>query len=390
MKDYFGKNSPIRFVFPIDGDCISPREGERIPGGIRIKATVEAPKGHRVSICGSDAVYENGVYTASVELRGYKNTLCARDHTSGDEQRITVCHLSGADKKYRLFTDDNILFLADINEHKDEYKSIFDNPYLAIYKKAHELYGAVVTINIFYEFRGEAKKGFSPHRPDFDLSMMTDKFKDEFRENGHWLKLSFHSKNELPNKPYANASAEEISRDCIEVNREILRFAGPEVMSECATIHFAETSEDGSRALRTMGYRALEGDFVMTSCMCGYHYPVEMIKHIMTRDFYYDTDIDLFFCRTDIVLNGSTNEKNMEKMRELIASPTEGGYMDILIHEQYYYDDYRYHKPDFEARILDPCRLLYENGYKGEFIGDVIKEKTVTDFPYESIDSIII
>ena len=80
----------------------------------------------------------------------------------------------------------------------------------------------------------------------------------------------------------------------------------------------------------------------------------------------------------------------MDKMRELIASPTEGGYMDILIHEQYFYDDYRYHKPDYAERILGPCRLLHENGYRGEFIGDVIKERDAVDFPYNKINSIII
>lgn len=388
MRDYFGKGSPIRFRFPIHGDCISPREGELFDGGIRIKAVVEAPIGHTVTVCGTEAVPENGAYTATVELRAHRNTLCARDLTDGTEQKITVCFLSGADKKYRLFSDDNILFLADITYHKDEYASIFDNPYLAIYKKAHDLYGAKVHINLFYEFRGEAKKYFSSQRPDFDLSMMTDKFRDEFRANGDWLKLSFHSRAEKPDKPYASASAEEISRDCVRLNRELLRFAGPEVFSDCTTVHFAETTEEGTRALRSLGYRALEGDFVLSSCMCGYHYPEEMVKHIMTRDFYYDPEIDIYFCRTDIVLNGSTREKNMEKLRTLIASPTEGGYMDILMHEQYYYDDYAHFKPDFEARILDPCRLLFENGYKGEFISDVIRERPAAEYPYEKIDCV--
>ena len=388
MKDYFGKSSPIRFAFPINGDCINGREGDPIEGGTRIKVRVEAPEGHEVSVCGLPTVFENGYYTAFINLYARKSTLCARDLTSGDEQKITVCYLPRANKTYRLFSDDNILFLADINEHKDEYRSIFDNPYLAIYKRAHDLYGAKVHINLFYQFDAEARKCFSPSRPDFDLSMMTDKFRDEFRANGDWLKLSFHSKAENPPKPYTSASAEEISRDCIELNRQLLRFAGPEVFSDCTTIHFAETTEEGTRALRSLGYRALEGDFVVSSCPCSYHYPDEMVRHVMHRDFYYDPDIDIFFCRTDIVLNGSTHEKNMEKMRELIANPTEGGYLDILMHEQYYYEDYRYHKPDFEARVLEPCKLLWENGYVGEFISDVIRERPVVDFPYENTSSI--
>lgn len=388
MRDYFGINSPIRFIFPIDGDCINPREGELFKGGIRIKVKVQAPIGHEITVCGHTAVYEDGYYTATVELRAFKNTLCARDKTSGCEQKITVCFLAEANKKYRLFSDDNILFLADINEYKDEYNSIFDNPYLAIYRKAHDLYGAKVHINLFFQFDAAAKKHFSPERPDFDLTRMTDKFRDEFRANGSWLKLSFHAKAEMPNKPYANASAEEITRDCIRLNRELLRFAGPEVFSDCTTIHFAETTEEGTRALRSLGYRALEGDFVKSSCPCGYHYPEEMVDHIMTRDFYYDPEIDIFFCRTDIVLNDSTLEQNMKKMRELIENPCEGGYLDILMHEQYYYEDYRNHKPDFADRILLPCKFLWENGYTGAFISDVIRERAAVDFPYGDVDMI--
>jgi hypothetical protein len=388
MRDYFGTNSPIRFVFPIDGDCINPREGEVFEGGIRIKVTVQAPKGHEVTVCGNPAIDENGFYVTTVELRAHKNTLCARDLTDGCEQKITVCYLPKANKKYRLLADDNILFLADLNEHKDEYESIFENPYLAIYKKAHDLYGAKVHINLFFQFDAAARKYFSADRPDFDLTRMTDRFRDEFRANGDWLKLSFHSKAEHPFSPYGKASADEITRDCIQLNRELLRFAGPEVFSDCTTIHFAETTEEGTRALRSLGYRALEGDFVKSAYPCGYHYPEEMVDHIMTRDFYYDPEIDIFFCRTDIVLNDGTPDENMEKMRKLIETPSEGGYLDILIHEQYFYEVYKYHKPDFAERVLLPCQFLWENGYTGEFISDVIRELPVVDFPHDKIDEI--
>ncbi len=388
MKDYFVKDSTFRFLFPIDGDCISPREVEIIPGGIRIKVTLEAPVGHEITVNGTHADFFDGVYSANIELYACRNTICARDLTGKTEQKITVYHFEKANNKYCLFTDDNILFLADIHYNKDKYKSIFDNPYLAIYKKAHDLYDAKVHVNIFYEFCGEAKKRFSKKRPDFNLSMMTDKFKDEFRANSDWLEFSFHSKGELPSKPYSNASAEEISRDCIQLNKELLRFAGTEVMSDCATIHFAETTEDGTRSLRSLGYRALEGDFVPGECMCAYHYSADTVEHIKCRDFYYDTDIDMFFCRTDLVLNCDTHENNMNTMKELIASQNLGGFMDILIHEQYYYEDYCNFKPDYEQRILEPCRLLFENGYKGAFISEVICEKPVRDFPYCNTDCI--
>ena len=33
-----------------------------------------------------------------------------------------------------------------------------------------------------------------------------------------------------------------------------------------------------------------------------------------------------------------------------------------------------YYLPDFEARVLEPAKLLFENGYKGTFIKEVISE----------------
>ena len=50
-------------------------------------------------------------------------------------------------KRFRISSDDNILFLKDLSE--GDYKSIFDHPYLAVYKKAHDLFGAKVHLNLF-------------------------------------------------------------------------------------------------------------------------------------------------------------------------------------------------------------------------------------------------
>ncbi len=389
MIDYFNASSPIRFVFPIDGDCVNERDGLSPRGFVQISAKVAAPKGHKVTICGAEAAYEDGYYTAPVEIIGRRTTLTATDETAGDECHIAVYYLPASVKGYRISSDDNILFLADITAHKDEYASIFENPYLAVYKKAHDLYGAKVHINLFYEFRGEAKRCFASDRPDFDLSMMTDKFKEEFRANADWLKLSFHSKNELPSAPYENATAEEITRDCIRVNREILRFAGPEVLSEVTTLHFGAANETAVRAMREMGYRALTGYFTPDSgYMVAYHAPKALVEHVYERDFWYDRDNDLFFGRIDTVINEGTNEGNLAEIAETIASPTRGGFVSILMHEQYFYEDYTRFRPDFEARILDPARLLYENGYQGRLISEVVREHPLCDFPWYATDEL--
>jgi len=117
-----------------------------------------------------------------------------------------------------------------------------------------------------------------------------------------------------------------------------------------------------------------------------YHTPYELTKHIYDRDFWYDSDNDVFFGRIDNVLNGSTNEANMAEIAEITGSPTRGGFVSIMIHEQYFYEDYVSYRPDFEARVLDPARMLWEKGYKGRLISEVIEERKLCDFPFDKVD----
>ena len=282
--------------------------------------------------------------------------------------------LSGAVGGYRISSDDNILFLADLTAHADDYTSIFEHPYLAVYKEAHDLYDAKVHLNLFYEFAESDQAYFSTHRPYFNLSMMTDKFKGEFRQNADWLKLSFHSRRNSM-RPYENTTTEEITRECLEVHREIIRFAGEESLAACTTLHFGAANEVAVRAMRAMGYRVMAGYFIPgRPNPVAYHASEAMIEHIYHRDFFCDTDTDMFFGRIDCVVNCSTNEENLREIAEAAESPTRGGYVEIMIHEQYFYKDYVNYLPDFRARVLDPAHYLFDVGYRGRFLSDVIAE----------------
>ena len=193
----------LEFIFPIDGDCVNERDGSATQNGVCVNVKVKADENSDVYICGKKAEYQDGVYSMDVEFCGYRNIVVAEDRANGEEKKIAGYYLPNAVKKFRVSSDDNIIFLQDITKNKDVYNSIFENPYLAIYKKAHELYGAKVHLNLFYEFHPEEKTRFSDKsREYFDLSMMTDKFKSEWQANSDWLKLNFHAKSDKPDKPY--------------------------------------------------------------------------------------------------------------------------------------------------------------------------------------------
>ncbi len=383
MDKYFKKDQPIYFISPIDGDCVNERDGKPIDFGVSVPVNVKAPENSEVYINGQKAEYSDGKYSININITGYRTTICAEDKTNGTSCKIAVYYLPDAVGKYRISSDDNILFLQDINKNKDVYKSIFENPYLAIYKKAHDLYGAKVHINLFYEFNPyEAFKDST--REYFNLSMMTDKFKDEFRANSDWLKLAFHSRSENPPRPYQHADPETITRDCIDVCREIIRFAGPECMNDSTTIHWGEANIPCVRALRALGFKSLTGYFTKRADgtpLVSYYAPSELIDHIEERDFWYDTDENMLFGRIDRVLNSSTYDNVMKKVKEAAEHPHRGGFVSIMIHEQYFYEDYGNYLPDFEARVLDPAKYLYEHGYVGSHISDVVKERALRDNP---------
>ena len=374
MKRHFDENAPIRFLFPIDGDSLNERDGEVVGNTLTVAVQVAAPTGHRVRISGREATETDGVYVARVELGAYRTELIATDETAGTDCRASVFRLPNAVGGFRISSDDNILFLADLTAHKEDYASLFENPYLAVYREAHERYGAKVHLNLFYEFAESDKQYFSTERPYFNLSMVTDKFKAEFEENADWLRLSFHSRANTM-RPYENTTAEEIGTECEAVHREILRFAGEKTLSACTTLHFGAANGVAVEEMYRRGYRAMAGYFIPgRPNPVAYHASEELIGHIFDRDFFCDTDTGMFFGRIDSVLNCNTNEINLAEVKEATESPTRGGYIEVMIHEQYFYKDYVNYLPDFRERVLDPVRYLYEKGYRGRFLAEAIAE----------------
>ena len=85
-------------------------------------------------------------------------------------------------KTFCFTVDDNIRFFKEIMQ--SGYESIFEHPYLQVYKRLHDKFNAKVQLNLFFE------------DSEFELSEFTSAYKNEWEENSDWLKLSFHSQYE--------------------------------------------------------------------------------------------------------------------------------------------------------------------------------------------------
>jgi len=338
------------------------RDGVVAGGGLRVEVVVIAEPGSAVSIGGVRAIEKGGRYSAETLLNGYENTIGVRNETTGEEKELRVYWLPSFADGYRLSIDDNIWFLRDIHQHEGVYKSIFDNPYLAFLRGVHAAYGTKIHLNLFYETDG------------FNLSQLSDAFAAEWKAQASWLRLSFHALGEFPDKPYQTANYAKVKRDGELVMNEIRRFAGPELMGPMTTLHWGEATVEGSRALRDLGYKGQLGYFNVDDELpaVSYYLDVEQRRHIKKRFVWKDNREDIVFIRSSIVID----KTGLGDIRpHLDGYRAKGGlppYVDLLVHEQYYYPFYFNHQPDLMDRIRTAVGWAANNGYEPKFLEECI------------------
>ncbi len=318
-----------------------------------------APAGAKVSVNGIAATAAAGGFEAQVVVRERENKIVVKD-ANGRQNAITVLWDRDSFPRYRFSTDDNIWFLRDIARNASTYSSIFQNPYLALWRDMHRKYGMKVHHNIYYETSG------------FNLSQMPDKFRAEWQANADWMRLSFHARANDPARPYLHSSPEQIRQDYRAVIREIERFAGKEVLGPVTTIHWGATTQAAARALRQEGVRVMLGVDPFRDDMphVGYYLSIPQMHYMLGRDYWKDTEEDILFLHHDIVVNTITPDKIDAYLDRVAADPHESEVMELIIHEEYFDPEYRAYEPDFRQRVERAIQWVTRHGYKPVLFGD--------------------
>ena len=351
----------LLFLNPIDGDMLSEYDGIVSNECLTTKVKVMASAGRTLKLNGIGAKFTDGIYWAEVCLKDYKNVIEVFDVNSGERQSITAFWLKNLVNKYRLSLDDNIWFLQDISENSNKYKSIFENPYLGFLKQVHDTYGTKIHLNIYYQTEG------------FNLSQMTTKFKSEWRDNSGWLGLSFHALQNDPDRPYIKASYDQVKKDCEMVNEQIRRFAGEEVTGPVTTLHWGAATVEGCRALRDAGYTALAGYFIMDDPdPVSYYLDIEKRQHVNNRFIWRDNKEGLIFARMALVINLLEQDDIVPYLDNLRSDGHKPAYVDLMIHEQYYYPFYKDYQPDYKQKVLTSVKWAAVNGYKPAFLSECV------------------
>ena len=223
-----------------------------------------------------------------------------------------------------------------------------------MYRRLHEEFGLKVQLNLFYRMK------------DFDLSKMSAAYCKEWAENADWLKLSFHSQLENVN-PYEFSGYDEVYEDCKRVHEQIVRFAAPEALASTTTVHCCLTTKDGLRAMEANGVKGLLGLF-------GTDQKPRTSYGIMERDAEQIRNGEILgiekisFASIDIVLNCFSAEEILQQL----ARMRQRDCIKVMIHEQYFYEDYYMYQPEFEQKLRSTFADLCENGYQSSFYEDLI------------------
>lgn len=255
-------------------------------------------------------------------------------------------------KRFCFTVDDNIRCLQELTE--GSFDSIFDHPYLAMYRRLHEKHGLKVQLNLFYEAGG------------FDLSQVTDRYRAQWAENSHWLKLSFHSRLENE-KPYEFSGYDEVFTDCGNVHRQIRRFASPAALGKTTTVHYCLATPQGLQALKDNGVQGLLGLYG-TAERPRSSYQTNAADGDRIRAGGIVCDDGICCAGIDIVMNDCTREEILSRLQALSGRAL----VKVMIHEQYFYPDYPKYQPDFEEKLETAFTFLAKNSFASVFFEECL------------------
>ncbi len=364
----------VKIVNPIDGAILNRHDGKQNSSGLEIEVRGIAPWKSKVTVndveadVARDGCWSYDRFSCNIVLKERENKIVARAESGGkvSTDTITVLWDKNSVKRYRLSTDDNILFLKDLAVNASKYRSIFDNEYLGFWRRMHDAYGTKVQFNIYYQ-----TDTITYGAADFNLSKMPERYKPEWQENADWIRLTFHALQNEPPNPYIRASYQEIYHDFWLVTREIERFAGKELISPFTTIHWGEVTLEGCKALRDSGIIGLVGYFVqdpdLGKPVVSYYLDDEKTKYLDGHDYWKDTKNDIIFIKHDLVINTLEPSDIPQCLDSVASNPHKSELMEVMIHEQYFQRGSPWYEPDVEERVITTLEWLKKNGYKPVF-----------------------
>ena len=355
-----------------NGAVLNRANGTETKNGLEILLEGIADSASEVKVNGIPAFRADRKFSAPVCLTRKINEIVvsAADNFGEFQQKVVVVWDKQSFKRYNFFIDDNIFFLTDIAKSKPS--SLFDHFYLKGLRETHRKYGSKFTLNLFYR---------NDHFP-FELKDFPDRYKQEWRDNADWLRLSFHAHSEFPDRPYQHASAEKIAADFDLVKNEVIRFAGAETFIPPLVLHWGMAHPETFPVLQERGVRVLSGGFIDSKTFVGeedkkirttdigYFYEKDVVLYLESNKVFYDSRTGMFLMKSSCCCNLTPLDRISGEIDADANSKVYNETLGLLTHEQYSFDYYFNYLPDHMERIELACRKVTEAGYQPVFFAD--------------------
>ena len=349
---------PLAIEEPFHGAVLNRRHGKEVDGGLKIRVSGQAPLGERVTVNGVPVKRAGTRFTSQLTLREKETEIVAasRGVFGVGEHRVRVVWDKHSFPRYRFSIDDNSFFLRDVA--RKQYPSLFDCFYLKILRDLNTKYGARFVLNIYYTTED-----------GFELPQFPDRYKGEWKDNAHWLKLAFHAYANKPNRPYQYAPPARLIADLDKVADQIRRVAGEETYSPPTVIHWGMVQPTALKPLAERGVRVLSGYFSQRSGVWDVNYLLDndRSEYLSRHDALMDFSSGIVFSKVDIVCNNTPPDRVVPTLKPLAEDPLRGEIMDLFTHEQYFWPFYARHLPDHAQRLDAAIRWVTERGYKPVF-----------------------
>lgn len=254
------------------------------------------------------------------------------------------------EKFMHISCDDFLTPFKDLTTNANTYTSIFDNAVFGFLKSQHDKYGMVFSAYCFYESTDAT----------FNLSQVPNKFSKEFRDNSHWLKFGFHSRN--GNKNYATATAADAKTDYDLIITELIRITGSyKCIDRLPRLQNYAGSLDAVTAMKNTK-PAIVGLLTAEDTRTNYYHNADQTNYLLAHDRLYDNNTKLLFFSTDIRLDTDSTPKTTLETRE-----TDSNFSDRMNDLVIFIHDDGLIKSSYWQRVTDCLEYAIENGYRFDF-----------------------
>jgi len=356
---------PLKIREPFHGAVLNHRHGRQSKDGLAIRVCGEARSGDGVIVNGVACRREENRFAAEITLRDKETDLVAE--SGGHRDRVRVVWDRYSEPRYRFMIDDNSFFLRDVA--RKNYKSLFDCFYLKGLRDLNKKYGTKFCLNIYYV---AADDNNFPTDADFRLPQFSDRYRSEWRDNAHWLKLAFHAYANKPDRPYQDAPPEKLIADLDLVASEIHRFAGEQTYVPPTVIHWAMTRHSVFKPLYNHGVRVLTGGFwhVGNTWDINYNWDDVHSEYLSKHNAWKDFESGIVFSLNSHCCNLVPVARTAAALEAATKEPNTAEIVDIVTHEQYFWPFYMNYIPDHFQRLDTTLHWVTERGYKPVFFHD--------------------